>query len=270
MIHYQSPTSVLEQHIPLDVLQSQLFILRLLSACMQHHWKSYKEISKQRLAEGATVALSAEAEAAAAATGAIGSESEFLQTPIVTTTTTTTTTTSSSSSPINNTKTRRRRSAKQEEEEEEDEPDVDRHSPDDALHSSKMIDPPPLDEALVTFILTLVGRFLNQTHLIEETSDRHTSTPSDYDTLLVANSSEMNLDHKTLEMVMEIYRTAGRVLYYVSASNWSTYYAKIKNAVHILGAMGGDGSEMNPPEIRLLEFSCLTRQRLHTVLSGKF
>ncbi|KAI9489055.1 hypothetical protein BDB00DRAFT_771458 [Zychaea mexicana] len=127
-----------------------------------------------------------------------------------------------------------------------------------------MVDPPPLDEALVTFLLALVGRFLNQAHIIEEANDQNMSTPSEYPIETLASAA--NIDPKTLALIVDIYKTAGRVLYYVSASNWSTYYSKIKNAVHILGAMG-EGSELNPPEIRMLECSCLTRQRIHTVLS---
>jgi hypothetical protein len=33
----------MDDYVPYDVLQSQLFLLRMLSACMQHHWKSCRE-----------------------------------------------------------------------------------------------------------------------------------------------------------------------------------------------------------------------------------
>lgn len=36
----------MDDYVPYDVLQSQLFILRMLSACMQHHWKSCREASQ--------------------------------------------------------------------------------------------------------------------------------------------------------------------------------------------------------------------------------
>lgn len=234
----------------MDVLQSQLFVLRLLSACMQHHWKTFREQSRQRLAEGANVALSPEAAAAAEATGAIGSENEFLQAPVAMRVTPpmpdsdahrySTSSSSSHSGSVHNRPYQGR--------------------------STANVDPPPLDEALVTFLLALVGRFLNQTHLIEEASDQLASTPSDHPAATLATVA--SVDTKVLEIVIDIYKTAGRVLYYVSASNWPIYYGKIKNAVHILGAMG-EGTEMNPPEIRMLACSCLNRQRLHTILSGK-
>lgn len=206
---------------------------------------------------------SIEALVAANATGAMDStETEFLQAPV----------TPSYTRP-NHSSTDVARSASRIDDSSEDDDDddggdgeqLDEDDMKTTTKSGELMDPPPLDEALVTFLLALVGRFLNQAHLVEENIDQHTSTPSDYPLDIL--SSTFNVDPKVLSLTMDIYKTAGRVLYYVSASNWTIYYAKIKNAVHILGAMG-EGSEINPPEIRLLECSCLTRQRVHTVLSG--
>ncbi|CAO3592087.1 unnamed protein product [Absidia cylindrospora] len=144
---------------------------------------------------------------------------------------------------------------------------------------------PPLDDALVSFILALMNRFLNQVHLMEEANDHHfssstlsttsssftstTATTINTDngsSLASSSSSSTQLDASILETMSDIYKVAGKVLYYVSASNWSFYYSKIKSAVQILGSIG-DGIETNPPDIRMLEYSCLTRQRLHTVLT---
>ncbi|KAI9318553.1 hypothetical protein BX666DRAFT_1511999 [Dichotomocladium elegans] len=203
---------------------------------MQHHWKTYRKTLNRAPADTAAAMEEAAAAAAMAALNgtkisstAVASETEFLQAPL-----TANNGRSSSSDP----------SCKHSEPE------------------TYIVDPPPLDEALASYLLALMGRFLHQAHLIEEANDQQYSTPSEYpiDTFAVS------IDRKQLALTMDIYRTAGRILYYASASNWSTYYAKIKNAVHILGA-AGDGVEVNPPEIRMLEFSCLTRQRLHTVLS---
>ncbi|KAI8068638.1 hypothetical protein BC940DRAFT_298677 [Gongronella butleri] len=194
--HYQTSSS--DQLIPLDALQSQLFILRLLSACMQHHWKTYRETTS------AIGHKNEETEAAAAATGVMAGES----------------------SP--------------------------RDSVDDSVRNvSAYI--PPLDDALASFILVLMNRFLNQMHLIEEAMDDATDTP-------------LTLDTATMDAIVDIYKVAGRVLYYVSASNWSMYYAKIKSAVQMLGSVH-DGATANPPDIRMLECCCLTRHRLHTVLT---
>ncbi|KAG0178831.1 Ras GTPase activating protein ira2 [Apophysomyces sp. BC1021] len=224
------PSNTFDPSVPLEVLHSQLFVLRLMSACMQHHWTWYRQHSKQRLSEAAQVADSVEAAAAAAATGAMN-DTEFIHTSI-----------------------------------------VDGKNPGQSINGQsqkvanlRLIDPPPLDEALVTFILVLLGRFLHQTHVIEEANEQLASMASDHQNEYTPTVG-MTTDPQTLEIIAEIYKATGRVLYYVSASNWSTYYFKIKNVVQALGATG-DGSETSPPEIRMLECCSLTQQRLHTVLS---
>ncbi|CAO3589215.1 unnamed protein product [Absidia cylindrospora] len=130
---------------------------------------------------------------------------------------------------------------------------------------------PSLDDALVSFIVALMNRFLNQVHMMEETNDygglsstmiTSPTTPSTTFTTIDYGS----MDTSMVETLADIYKMAGKVLYYVSASNWSFYYSKIKSAVQVLGSIG-DGIDTNPPDIRMLECSCLTRQRLHTVLT---
>ncbi|KAI9005808.1 hypothetical protein CLU79DRAFT_712957 [Phycomyces nitens] len=106
-----------------------------------------------------------------------------------------------------------------------------------------------------------MGRFLNQAHLVEEFIEQQQLAALEY-----PNEPLPHIDPATVDIVMDIYRAAGRVLYYVSASNWLTYYAKIKSVVQVLGTIK-DVNELSPPEIRMLESSCLTRQRLHMVLS---
>ncbi|KAF7730429.1 Ras GTPase activating protein ira2 [Apophysomyces ossiformis] len=223
-------TSTFDPSVPHEVLYSQLFVLRLMSACMQHHWAWYRQHSKQRLSEAAQVADSIEAAAAAAATGAMN-DMEFIHTSIADT--------------LNAGQSIDGQSQK--------------------VANLRLIDPPPLDEALVTFLLVLLGRFLHQTHVIELAHEQFTSTTSDHQNEYTPTVGT-NIDPQILDIVAEIYKATGRVLYYVSASNWSTYYSKIKNVVQALGATT-DGSESSPPEIRMLECCCLTRQRLHTVLS---
>jgi hypothetical protein len=203
--------------IPLDVLQSQLFIIRLLSACLQHHWSWYK---KQAIQISRETNITEEAAAAAAATGTYNDS------------TSSNVASNSSSSSL---------SAKQ-----------DAH-----------IDPPPLDESLVTFLLSLMSRFLSQMHLIEERNDQVSLSSDANDALATASK----VDPQTLEYIREVYTTSGKVLYYISASNWNSYYAKIKNAVNILGAVS-ESSELNPPEVRIIAFSCLNITKLQMILSG--
>ncbi|CEP17257.1 hypothetical protein, partial, partial [Parasitella parasitica] len=193
----------------LDLLQSQLFVLRLLSACLQHHWSWHKRQSIQISRETNT---SDEAKAAAAATGAF-----------------------SDSLPA--------KSAKK--------PDI-------------SIDPPSLDETLVTFLLSLMSRFLNQMHVIEERNDQLSLLSSEHTNEALATASKV--EPQAMEYIREVYTTSGKVLYYISASNWSAYFAKIKNAVNILGSVS-ESTDMNPPEVRILAFTCLSISKLHTILS---
>jgi hypothetical protein len=76
-------------------------------------------------------------------------------------------------------------------------------------------------------------------------------------------------DVTLMETMIDIHKVAGKVLYYISASNWSFYYSKIKSAVQGLGSLTDTAGDHNPPDIRMLEYSCLTRERLHIVLTGK-
>src|SRR4051812_2057587 len=39
---------VLEDFVPFDVLQSQLFILKMLSACMTQHWNCHRELLEEQ------------------------------------------------------------------------------------------------------------------------------------------------------------------------------------------------------------------------------
>ncbi|KAI9476257.1 MAG: hypothetical protein EXX96DRAFT_293488 [Benjaminiella poitrasii] len=43
----KSPLSRTDDFLPKDVLQSQLFLLRILSACMQHHWKYCQDLENK-------------------------------------------------------------------------------------------------------------------------------------------------------------------------------------------------------------------------------
>ena len=49
---------------------------------MQHHWKTYREVAKRKITEGAYASNSIEAAVAAHATGVVGTENDFLQAPV--------------------------------------------------------------------------------------------------------------------------------------------------------------------------------------------
>jgi hypothetical protein len=69
------------------------------------------------------------------------------------------------------------------------------------------------------------------------------------------------------ELVYEIHRAAGRILFYISASNWDIVFGQIKESLSRLGQATDDSAEMT--EIRLLEWCNLNAKRLSMVLQGK-
>lgn len=138
---------------------------------------------------------------------------------------------------------------------------------DELKRTDPQIDPPALDETLATFILNLMSRFLYQMHTIEERNEQHTTISSEYVNDALTTASKV--DPQTMEYIREVYTTSGKVLYYISASNWALYYAKIKTAVNLSSSMGEGSSESNPPEVRILAFACLNISKLHMILSGK-
>lgn len=169
-------------------MQSKLFVLRLLSACMQHHWQYCRDLEQKK------------------------------------------------------------------------------HKDTPASELNVVL--PPLDAALVTFMLVLMSRYITQYHLIEESINVEQNTAL----RPIADFSESECGYTyeqiKLSLITDIYNAASKILYYISASNWDACYMKIKGAVISLDSMNS-ASEKIPPEIRMLESCCLTRERLTIVLSGK-
>lgn len=102
-------------------------------------------------------------------------------------------------------------------------------------------------------------------HSIEERNDQHTTLSSEHANDALTSASKV--EPQTMEYIREVYTTSGKILYYISASNWSLYYAKIKSAVNLLSSFN-ETSETSPPEVRILAFACLNISKLHMILSG--
>ncbi|KAI9486703.1 MAG: hypothetical protein EXX96DRAFT_550220 [Benjaminiella poitrasii] len=168
-------------------MQSKLFVLRLLSACMQHHWRYCRDLEKDK----------------------------------------------NNNTPV----------------------------------TELDVTLPPLDSTLVTYLLVLMSRYVTQYHLIEESSinlEQNTNTTPfmDYSEC----ESGYSYEQIKLSLITDIYKAASKILCYISASNWDACYTKIKNAISSLGSVIGAADKI-PPEIRMLESSCLTREKLSTVFS---
>ncbi|CAG8747135.1 12204_t:CDS:2, partial [Cetraspora pellucida] len=181
---------VMEDFVPFDVLQSQLFILKILSACMTNHWKYYR--GSQR-----------EIDNQSKATQVIPSNSQSINDPD-----------SVSSSTTQNIPQPVKIDQKQQK-----------------LPRS-WDDPPPLEDPLAKYILSVLSRFLHQ-YVTHEDNNLNPQTG--------ASSGQPTRDHglptnpnvqvsaATHDIISEIYKNAGRVIFYISASNWHVVFSRIKN-----------------------------------------
>ncbi|KAI9476341.1 MAG: hypothetical protein EXX96DRAFT_507481 [Benjaminiella poitrasii] len=224
-----------DPYIPLDVLQSQLFIIRLLSACFQHHWIWYQ---KQSIKISHETNITEEAAAAAAATGTGTGTYPDMNTRSIST---------STSKSINSVTTKL--SSVQ-------------------LYTKRRnhVDPPALDESLVSSLLTLLIRFLSQMHVLEERHDQTVNTISSPEQSNDGLIQASKIDLQKIECIREVNSTAGKILFYISASNWNLYYKKIKDAANALARII-ENSDPTPPDIRILAFACLNVSKLQTLLT---
>ncbi|KAJ3149812.1 Ras GTPase activating protein ira2 [Geranomyces variabilis] len=161
-------------------------------------------------------------------------------------------------------------------------------------------DPPPLDESLARFILSVITRFFYTSastintdtinHAVGLLSDDHvgaTTVPS----ASLSAVSTLHLPQTTADLLTDIHKAAGRVMQYLSASNWPIIFAKIKSRISSLaqsaasasgggGGGGGGGaassSDLTLPndreggdltELRFLEWCSLNRHRLGMILA---
>ncbi|KAF9922254.1 Ras GTPase activating protein ira2 [Linnemannia zychae] len=208
---------VLEESVPYDVMQSQMFVLRILSQCMDAHWKAYRDQLTQHLQE-----------ANDHASDTLTNGSDITVTNIT------------------------------------------------ALAAARHSDPPPLDDALAKYVLSVLTRFLHDYHTSEET-DARTEVPSnnsnnnnsrrkanDTDSAPISQS-QPGSNLQEAELSQEIYKTAGKILFYISASNWPIVFARLKARIQHLSTTNDDWPET--AELKLLETASLNQRRLGQVLT---
>ncbi|KAI8904263.1 hypothetical protein DFJ77DRAFT_435890 [Powellomyces hirtus] len=165
---------------------------------------------------------------------------------------------------------------------------------------SALVDPPPLDDSLARFLLGVITRFFYTSastintdtinHACGLPSDDHggpTSVPS----ASLSSLSTLHLPQHTADLVTDIHKAAGRVMQYLSASNWPVVFAKIKTRIASLaqsapgsaGGGGGGGGGGTPSsradgvendreggdltELRFLEWCSINRYRLGMILA---
>ncbi|KAF0455119.1 gtpase-activator protein for ras-like gtpase [Gigaspora margarita] len=205
----QSTTTISD--ISSDVLQSQLFILKILSACTTHHWKFYRRTLQKELESLPRTSsdndISPTSPTSHHEIPPLNNDQQ--PTPII--------------------------------------PNLNGNSKNFKPPKS-WDDPPQLEEALATYILNVLSRFL---HLMANQDD---GIPSGGVMGAGAGRSD------TSEIISEIYKNAGRVIFYISASNWNVVFSRIKNRIAHLAAASDNWSET--AELKLLEVSDLNSKRL--------
>mgnify|MGYP001587020042 FL=1 len=135
-------------------------------------------------------------------------------------------------------------------------------------------DPPLLDDPLAKQLITLSTFFLKQHALHDDPTSSRSSSPSivilSQLALRAASSDSPNRGETTdlstrSAVVQEIFRLAGRIIYFVSAANWSVVFARIKSRI-MHYANSDDLLDLS--EARILGWCCLDRRRLSAVLQG--
>ncbi|KAF9578599.1 Ras GTPase activating protein ira2, partial [Lunasporangiospora selenospora] len=207
---------VLEDFVPYDVMQSQLFVLRVLSQCMEAHWKAYREQLAQHLRDMSEQ----ESESATLRDGMSASDSVAA-----------------------------------------------------AATAARQADPPPLDDALAKYALSVLTRFLHDAPAPEEAllppeqppvSSNSKSKRAETDSAPIA-AAQSTIHYQDPEISNEIYKAAGRVLFYISASNWPIVFARLKMRIQHLSTTYDEWPET--AELKLLETASLNQRRLSQVFS---
>lgn len=125
------------------------------------------------------------------------------------------------------------------------------------------VDPLPLEDNLAKHIIYVMSRFIYQVGFLEDREHsivtNHHSTSNSMETLVNINSPT--------SLTIDIYKAASRVVAYVSASNWSITFAKIKNRILYLTTTQEENPEIT--DVMLLECASLNCKRLSMVLTGK-
>ncbi|KAI7901256.1 uncharacterized protein BX663DRAFT_515416 [Cokeromyces recurvatus] len=202
----KSPFLRIEDSPSKDVLQSQLFLLRVLSACMQHHWKYYQDLNNNTCKSNDNKRPSL---------NRMDASSNV------------TWTMPKGISPI-------------------------------------PIDPPPLEDNLAKHIIYVMSRFIFQISVLTESEHRIivNHSMSAYPAEAYTN---INGQTSSTQIIIDMYKAASHVIAYVSASNWSITFAKIKNRILYLTTTQEENPEMT--DAMLLECASLNCKRLSMVLT---
>ncbi|KAI7870568.1 hypothetical protein BDF14DRAFT_1771252 [Spinellus fusiger] len=131
------------------------------------------------------------------------------------------------------------------------------------MSAAELVDPPPLEDSLAKQVICILLLIRNQPVIIEE---RENSMQSCYLSNISNTESQcMNNSDNISETAKEIYRTTCLVISYISASNWSIMFSKVKSRLMHLSTAIDENADMS--EVVFLESIVLNRKNLSHVLS---
>ena len=147
--------------------------------------------------------------------------------------------------------------------------------------ASKLKDPPALDEKSFSVLYAIVVRILfKYARLNDVTSPfnvlgSHTTTnmtcfdsqdlPLDFVSFLGLNQSVTQaLSQPVTSEYVDLYQAAGRVIFFLSASNWDHVFARMKAKLNQLAGSVDDNVDVS--ELRVFEWSHLNHRKLSMVL----
>lgn len=148
-------------------------------------------------------------------------------------------------------------------------------------------DPPPLSDFVAQQLVNLCSFFLKQ-HILHDDglssgpsgnqeSSEAISIPTLARNALRAAEEALVQEAVVVEVspvgnptrqsvAFDIYKMAGMINFYTSASNWSVIFSRLKSR---LGHYANSDDAPELGEMRILEWSCLDRKRLSTVIQGE-
>ncbi|KAL0094889.1 hypothetical protein F4703DRAFT_1902562 [Phycomyces blakesleeanus] len=203
--------------ISCDVLQSQLYLLRILSVCMQHHWQFVRDTNcttESDEVRGPVIQPHAPV-AILGREGLLNHKNKINWNP-------------------------------------------------NAMSPEELLDPPPLEDNLARLIISVMSRIMHQMIVMEE---RDPVLAHSYAINLVRTEyyTTVKSPDTTSDLMKEIYKTSSRILFYLSASNWTIMFSKIKSRILYLSTTADENPDTS--EMRFLECSCLNKNRLVIILT---
>ncbi|RIA90709.1 hypothetical protein C1645_875920 [Glomus cerebriforme] len=229
-----SSSMVMEDFVPFEVLQSQLFILKILSACMTSHWKYYRGSKRELETKQPQQQQSNEQQ----------SNDDLITL-------------------VNH--NQQNQQSQQNQSNHQNQSNQTNQTKHFKLPRS-WDDPPPLEDSLAKYILSVLSRFLHQMASQEDntTGQPPTGSPAGPGSPSSNFPAAPQGSSATFDIINDIYRNAGRVIFYISASNWAVVFSRIKNRIGYLTSTNDEWPETS--ELKLLECSDLNSKRLSMVL----